>query len=94
MIGGFLVFLVFSMFYSFFSVYSYLCCVELSTCPFYCGIQVTQKTNYHLMQLLRIIKVFVLFFLILTSKPKHPVKILDCYVEGHSNTMSQRMLKN
>ena len=24
-------------------VYSYLCCVELSTCPFQCGTRVTQK---------------------------------------------------
>ena len=33
----------FMMFYSILSVYSYLCCIELSTCPFYSGIWVTQK---------------------------------------------------
>ena len=46
----------FTTFYSVWFVYSYLCYVELSTCPFYCGIRVTQKTNFHLMHLLWIIK--------------------------------------
>ena len=33
------------MFYSVLFVYSYLCCVELATCPFYYRIQVTSKAN-------------------------------------------------
>ena len=45
-------------FYSILSVYSYHSYVELSTCPFYYGIWVTQKTNFHFAQLLWIIKFF------------------------------------
>ena len=43
------------MFYSVLFVYSYLCCVEVSTCPFYCGPRVTQKKKNHFMNLLWII---------------------------------------
>ena len=50
--------LCFTTLYSVLSVYSHLCCAELSTCPFYCRIRVTQKTNFHFMHLLRIIKFF------------------------------------
>ena len=39
-------------------VYSYLCCVELASCPFYCGIRVTPKANFHFMHLLQIIMFF------------------------------------
>ena len=45
-------------FYSILSVCSYLSYVEFSACPFYCGIWVTQKTNFHFMHLLWIIKFF------------------------------------
>ena len=48
----------FTLFYSVLFVYSYLCYVELSTCPFYCGIWVTQNTNFHFMHLLWIIRSF------------------------------------
>ena len=43
---------IYVTFYSGLWVCFYLCCVELSTCPFYYGIQVTQKTNFHFMHLL------------------------------------------
>ena len=48
----------FMMFYSVLSVYSYIRYVQLSTCPFYCGIRVTQKKKIHFMHLLWIIKFF------------------------------------
>ena len=48
----------FLMFYSILFVYSYLWCVELFTCPFYCEIQVTPKADFHFMHSLSIIKFF------------------------------------
>ena len=41
-----------TMFHSVLFVYSYPCCVELSTCPFYCETGANQKANFHSMQLL------------------------------------------
>ena len=33
-------------------LFVYVCHVELSICPFYCGIRVTQKTYFYFMHLL------------------------------------------
>ena len=35
-----------------FYLYTFYLYVELSNCPFYCGIRVTQKANFHFMHLL------------------------------------------
>ena len=59
----------FMMFYSGLPVYSCLCWVELSACfcflfCFYCGISATQKTHFHLMDLLWMIKFFCFLYCI------------------------------
>ena len=62
----------FTTFYSVLFVYSYLCYVELSACPFYCGIRVTQKTH------------FLFYAFIMNNKVLFYLYLYTCNTKNHT----------